>query len=42
MSKAEEWRACLEKSGVMKFGPIDKKPYYANPPCKQVPIKIEY
>jgi hypothetical protein len=41
LSKADEWRQCIEKAEVMKFGPIYKKPYMTSK-CNQVAIRIEY
>jgi len=41
MSKADEWRQCIEKAEVMKFGPIYKKLYMVTK-CNQIPIRIEY
>jgi hypothetical protein len=32
---------CLEKVSVMKFGPVDKKPYYSDR-CISIKNRIDY
>ena len=40
-TKDDEWKICLEKAFVMKFGPIEKKRYCADK-CEIIVNRFEY
>lgn len=40
-TKNDEWKACLDRASVMKFGPLDKKSYAAVK-CANVVNRFEY
>ena len=40
-TKEDEWKACIDKVSVMKFGPIEKKRYCADK-CISVVNRFEY
>ena len=43
LSKEDEWRACLDKASVMKFGPIDKIAYETgDKKCAYISNRFEY
>jgi hypothetical protein len=40
-TKNDEWKTCLEKASIMKFGPIEKKRYCAIK-CETIVNRFEY
>ena len=40
-TKEDEWKACIDKVSVMKFGPIEKKRYCADK-CISIVNRFEY
>lgn len=40
-TKENEWKACIDKVAVMKFGPIEKKRYCADK-CVSIVNRFEY
>ena len=40
-TKEDEWKACIEKASIMKFGPIEKKRYCADK-CISIVNRFEY
>lgn len=40
-TKEDEWKICIEKASIMKFGPIEKKRYSADK-CVSIVNRFEY